>query len=916
MHRLQCQIGAVKSRGSMNSIPTTSEAESVSGSAGTVTAVPSDPADRVEEKPDQTDSSPATTTVSFVVVNWNGAHHLPPCLDSIKEQNYPADCIEVVLVDNGSTDGTRELLKKEYPWVRVVQNDINKGFATGVNQGVEAAAHETVALINNDMRLDPDWTKQMLAAWSPDEGYPCVGGRIHDWDGNTIDFAGGIINFHGFGHQPGFQKKVDEVAPSNLAEIPFACGGAMVVSRDIFLAAGGFDEGFFAYFEDVDFGWRLRVLGHRTRYADKALSFHRHHGTSGGAPIHEKWLLLERNALRSMLKNLGDEALGKLLGPALLLLGFRARQNSQSPRADFDLGRSLPDHENVPRPAISGLHAIGDVVQNIDEIFKLRNEIQIARRMPDAEVLNGFGRPFMPLGNSEDEEYVYVFHRLVENFGLDEVYPKTTANRVVVLAYEQIKKKMAGPAARSWEIAHALSRFADVTMVHAGEFERESDRVELVQTATHAEMQQVVSEADVVLAFGHSLVKYPWLKNIPAVLVIDLYDPWLFELLEQQRASGTAGDSDNSVARRETDIQLDLIDAGDMFLCASERQRDYWMGMLTARGRIDHSTYGADENLRMLVDVLPYGCPSEPPVPAADESSPMALKGVHPSIAEDDILVLWSGGVWEWFDPLTLVDAFAQAHKVEPRLKLYFMGLELDDATNVPKMKMVKKLRERVKASGLQDSAILFGSWVPYDERGQVLAEADVAVISARPVAESRLAFRSRMLDHFWCSVPTITTGGDILADEMTAEGAGLVVPPGDAQAMRDALLTIARDEEGRRKMAEAAGRLADRYRWNKVVESVRPVVEQPWRWRSMRAARPRQVHLTEDARHLIRMQRIELARYRSGAKKSQTPLGERTVKAVKHSKLVEKLGLFSALKKVRRSGLGQRIFGYIPEGY
>ncbi len=97
--------------------------------------------------------------------------------------------------------------------------------------------------------------------------------------------------------------------------------------------------------------------------------------------------------------------------------------------------------------------------------------------------------------------------------------------------------------------------------------------------------------------------------------------------------------------RHDVDVQTELLDRGDFFVCASERQRDYWMGMLSARGRVDRATYEADPTLRSLIDVLPFGCPTEPPV-----ATEPVLRGVHPAIGTDDIVITWGGGTWEWFD--------------------------------------------------------------------------------------------------------------------------------------------------------------------------------------------------------------------------------------------------------------------------
>ena len=136
-------------------------------------------------------------SVAIVIPNWNGVQHLPDCLDSVDSLEYPRDRYEVILVDNGSTDSSLELVEREYPWVRIVKRSENLGFAAASNAGASAATAECVAFLNNDMRVDSNWLTELVAAYDPQEGYVCVAGTILSWDGTRIDFVDGLINFFG-----------------------------------------------------------------------------------------------------------------------------------------------------------------------------------------------------------------------------------------------------------------------------------------------------------------------------------------------------------------------------------------------------------------------------------------------------------------------------------------------------------------------------------------------------------------------------------------------------------------------------------------------------------------------------------------------------------------------------------------------
>jgi GT2 family glycosyltransferase len=815
---------------------------------------------------DPTSEPRVRPSISIVIANYNGEQDLPGCLDSIRDLGYPAELVETIIVENGSADGSRKLLANSYPWVRVLPQETNLGFAPAVNLGVEAARGELVALLNNDMQVESGWLDALVDAYDPEGGYTCVAGTILDWNGERIDYAEGVLNWHGMGDQIGFGLPVDQVSIEDGKELLFACGGAMLISRQVYLELGGLDADYFAYFEDVDLGWRLWLSGHKVRLAADARCRHRHNGTSGRFPFYQRALLYERNALRTIIKNLDDENLGRILGPALMLLVQRSLLDARSDRSAFEF--SAPGDagatESIPRDALARLHAVGDIISGLDDLMRLRRDVQLRRAVPDSEVLARFGRPFRPLG-AGGEEYLVAAESIRRNFHIEQAFPESRATRVAVLAYDRIGERMAGPAVRSWEIAKALSKDCHVTLLSQWEVERTAPGVEVLNFESEEELRQMLVESDIVLVHGYALVQYPALRSTRALLAVDLYDPWIFENLEMRRHGEDDRREDHHL-RVDVDVQTELLDHGDFFVCASERQRDYWLGMLTARGRVDRITYAADPTLRSLIDVLPYGCPDTEPAPA--DGAPV-LRGVHRAIPADSIIVTWGGGTWEWFDPVLVLEAFALAHAREPRLRLYFMGLDQAAGEGVPRMRVAQHLRERSDQLGLTDRAVVFGSWAPYDQRGRYLVESDMAVIATKDLAEVRLSFRSRLLDHFWTGLPTITTSGDVLADLVSEQDAGLVVPIADREALVEAFLQLALDDELRARQSVNAARLADRFRWSSNVEPLRRMSRQPHRWRTVREQRGvrRRLDLTEDTQVLLLQRRSQINDYAAFAR-------------------------------------------------
>ncbi|MEA2481207.1 MAG: hypothetical protein QOJ07_3129, partial [Thermoleophilaceae bacterium] len=233
--------------------------------------------------------------VAVVIPNWDGREWLPGCLESLAAQTRPAD--DVVVVDNGSTDGSVELIRERYGWVRLIALATNTGFAPACNRGVAAAADaDRIALVNTDIELAPDWLELMSAALDAHPEAAAVACKMVDLaDPGVIYDAGDVLRRDGACDQRGRFLR-DDGRWDEPGEAWSACAGAALYRRDAFLAAGGFDEDFFAYLEDVDLGLKLRLAGWRCRYEPRAVARHAGGGTSGRlARAVPSWV--ERNTL-------------------------------------------------------------------------------------------------------------------------------------------------------------------------------------------------------------------------------------------------------------------------------------------------------------------------------------------------------------------------------------------------------------------------------------------------------------------------------------------------------------------------------------------------------------------------------------------------------------------------------------------
>ncbi|MEO6715333.1 MAG: glycosyltransferase family 2 protein [Mycobacteriales bacterium] len=219
--------------------------------------------------------------VAVVVPSWNGVDLLPACLDSLIAQD---PLPEIVVVDNGSTDGSPELVERDYPNVVLLKQRTNLGFAGGVNIGIHhALAYDAqyIALFNNDAVAQPGWLEALVdeAEHHPEAGI--VTGRLVSGDGSTIDSTGDFYSWWGYPFPRGRGEPNDPGRYADREEVFGASGGATLYRAQMLRGIGLFDEAFFAYYEDVDLSFRAQLAGWRVRYTPAAVAFHEQGSTSG-----------------------------------------------------------------------------------------------------------------------------------------------------------------------------------------------------------------------------------------------------------------------------------------------------------------------------------------------------------------------------------------------------------------------------------------------------------------------------------------------------------------------------------------------------------------------------------------------------------------------------------------------------------
>jgi glycosyltransferase involved in cell wall biosynthesis len=330
-------------------------------------------------------------------------------------------------------------------------------------------------------------------------------------------------------------------------------------------------------------------------------------------------------------------------------------------------------------------------------------------------------------------------------------------------------------------------------------------------TAEALVAERLVMGVQAVVASGYVVHRWRTLQKMRVPLAADVYIPGPVESL----AWNVSSDKEQRVRayRHAWEVGIAAATHADFVVCASERQRDFWLGTLAAVGRLHPDLYAEDVDLRSLIDVVPFGCPSDRP-----QAGP-AMKGIWPGIDARDRVILWGGGVWNWFDAATLLRAMPHIIARHPGVKLVFLGANHPDDEHVPEMEAAREARALCERMGFEGSVVFWSDWIPYADRGAYLAEADIGVSLHHQGVEPRFAFRTRLLDAIWASLPTVLTQGDLLGEELGRAGVGNLVEPNDVAGVARAVNALLDEPDARAERYEAFEQLRQRYAWARVAE-------------------------------------------------------------------------------------------------
>jgi hypothetical protein len=400
---------------------------------------------------------------------------------------------------------------------------------------------------------------------------------------------------------------------------------------------------------------------------------------------------------------------------------------------------------------------------------------------------------------------------------------------ILVVSTDVVGSVMAGPGIRAVAFARSLATRHTVTLAVPAASDRVFDAITLVvyTPSTPGALAPHLARADVVIVQGFATEWQPDILASSVPIVIDLYDPLIIESLDLYATHDIiTATAHHTRYQHLTDAQLQR---GDFFVCATERQRDYWLGALTACGRITPELVRTtDRDLVSLLAVVPSGIDATPPT----TSDAPVLRGVHPAIHPDDVLLVWAGGLWDWFNPAIVLHAMHVIQAELPHLKCCFFAGGRPTSDGTPYVAHTAKMA-RILADDLgilNRSVVFLDEWVPFAHRGHYLREANAGISAHRPGIETRLAFRTRLLDYVWARLPVICSAGDSLGETIASRGGGMLVEPDTVDGWVAALRRVGNDATWRASCVTALEQIAHTYTWQHMTAPLHVFCENPRR--------------------------------------------------------------------------------------
>lgn len=360
--------------------------------------------------------------------------------------------------------------------------------------------------------------------------------------------------------------------------------------------------------------------------------------------------------------------------------------------------------------------------------------------------------------------------------------------KVFLISTDKVGKNMAGPGVRYFEISKVLAKHFEVTLLTPGECDLKSSDFKILSYGLDQgnDLTRLIAKADVVISQNLRPPQLRLIKKLKIHFIADLYDPSTVEVLEYTKYENRR--QQKFVFEFNYHSLLLQIQLADHLLCASNRQRDFYTGILSDQKLINPKSYANSPDIKKIISLVPFGLSSEK-IPSADLA---LVKEKIPNLKAKDKIIYWGGGIWNWFDPLSIVRAIAEISKTRSDIKLFFLGVKHPNP-KIKQLEMANKTVQFCKKHNLLNEFVFFNfDWTPYQERIHFLSRANIGISTHFDNLETRLSFRTRVLDYLWAELPMILTEGDSMADLCQQKNLGRVVRYQNVADIKKAILELA----------------------------------------------------------------------------------------------------------------------------
>jgi glycosyltransferase involved in cell wall biosynthesis len=403
--------------------------------------------------------------------------------------------------------------------------------------------------------------------------------------------------------------------------------------------------------------------------------------------------------------------------------------------------------------------------------------------------------------------------------------------RILILCRGHLGTHVSSPGIRATAMAHVLAKhLPGATVTLAGPNVDIGRAEDMPYTLVHwhaRNVLQLIARHDIIVSGGlppHVAAMFPFKR-----FVVDLFTQYAMEWMEVGRQQHKGYKFHAWVQRTRAILAMQLTMA-DFILCCNDRQRDSYIGMMESLGLVTPAIYDADPTLNRYIGVAAHGIRPEAPI-----STRRVLRGVHPGFKETDRILIWNGGIIQWYDPATLIEALHRLGRDD--VKLLFLGAAYPGIEQLGTGVRFQDAKALAAKNGQLNRTIFFEEgWVSHEVAKEYVLEADISVCSYFDNLETRYSHRTRFVDLIWAQLPFICTHGDVLAEEVERKGWGIVVPEEEPEALKHAIARLLDDREFHARckanLAAASGAL----QWDVTMKPLidfcmdsRPLVASKW---------------------------------------------------------------------------------------